>query len=263
MFEENSLNIYTDGSSAPRPRRGGVGFRMVFPDESTRDFCPPGYAGATNNEMELQAAILALREVDKLKDLKASQSIQIHTDSQYLVNNIGNARIRWPWQKWTRITGEPVLNVRQWKQLLYLKQKIYNKFRVPVYFVKVKAHTGHEHNTAADKLAKASRRGHLFPLRISNTKVRRKTTEKSTLSGSIRGEGQRIRLKVITGSYLPQQRLFRSRCEVLSKKSNYYQNVDFVFSKESMSAGHVYDIVLESGLNYCRVRKIIREILKK
>ena len=134
---------------------------------------------------------------------------------------------------------------------------------MPVYFVKVKAHSGHEHNTIADKLAKASRRGSVSSLKLSYTKVRRKVSIKQTVSGSIRGEGQRIRVRAITTTYLPQQRLYRARCEVLSRNSKYSGNVDFLISKESLSAGHVYDVILEDGLDFCRVKKIIREVVKK
>lgn len=262
MYDDGALEIYTDGSSAPRPRTGGVGFRMVFPDGSIEDFSPGGYDGATNNEMELQAAILALREVDRRRDLKGATSIEVHSDSSYLINNIGALR-KWTWQKWTRANGEPVLNVRQWKQLGYLKDKVYKKFRIPVNFVKVKAHSGHEHNTVADKLAKASRKSGGFAPKLSHAKVRRKHSQKQTQAGSIRGEGQRIRLRAITTTYLTQQRLYRVRCEVISKKSKYFGNVDFVISDENLSAGHTYDVVLEKGLEYCRVKKILREILKK
>lgn len=263
MLIDDVLEIYTDGSSAPRPRKRGVGFRMIFPDGEIKDFTPPGYEGATNNEMELQAAILALKEVLKLKDLKGSQIICVYTDSQYLIDNIGNARVRWPWNKWMRSNGEPVLNVNQWKELIRLKDRVYKQFHVTVVFEKVKAHSGHEHNSAVDNLAKASRRGPTSPFRISRNKLRKKTSEKKTVVGSIRGEGQRVRIRAISSSYLRQQRLHRARCEVLSKGSPYYGNVDFIISKEVLSAGHVYDVVLEKGLNFCSVKKIIKEVIKK
>ena len=67
MTYEDALNIYTDGSSLRRPRRGGVAFRYIIindaGDEEWQDECPPGYKEGTNNEMELMACILALRGI--------------------------------------------------------------------------------------------------------------------------------------------------------------------------------------------------------
>ncbi len=61
------MNIYTDGSCFQRPRRGGIGIRYIIindaGDEEWQDECPPGYKQATNNEMELLACIVALRDI--------------------------------------------------------------------------------------------------------------------------------------------------------------------------------------------------------
>lgn len=263
---DNFLVIYTDGSSAPNPRRGGAGFRMIFPDGSFKDFLPYGYSGATNNEMELQACILALREVLKLESIKGANGVLVYTDSQYVVSCHTKAMFVWsnPWskQKWTRSTGEPVLNASQWKELIRLIKRIGNLFHVRVYFEKVDAHSGVEGNETADALAKLSRKGLTSSIKISTNKVRRSKTNKKTVIGSIKGEGQRIRIRVVSGSWLTVQKIYRLRCEVLSKKSRYFGNMDFMLSKNLLSAGHTYDVVLEDGLGYCRVKKIIKEIKK-
>jgi ribonuclease HI len=56
-LDEEALNIFTDGSSYSTPRRGGIGFRLVFVDisgdEQVENHQPPGYRGATNQQMEL------------------------------------------------------------------------------------------------------------------------------------------------------------------------------------------------------------------
>lgn len=260
---DNFLVIYTDGSSAPNPRKGGVGFRMIFPDGTRKDFSPYGYIGATNNEMELQACVLGLREVCKLENLGGAQGIIVCTDSQYVVSNYKNAMFNWSRQKWMRINGEPVLNAPQWKELIRLMKRIGNTFRIYVDFEKVDAHSGIEDNEAVDKLAKSSRKGPTSSIKISISKVRRSKTNKKTVRGSIKGEGQRIRIRVVSGSWLTVQKLFRLRCEVLSRKSKYFGNMDFILSKDALSAGHTYDIVLENGLDHCRVKTIVREVKKK
>ncbi|MEO1019278.1 MAG: RNase H family protein, partial [Pseudomonadota bacterium] len=67
MTYEDAVNIYTDGSCLPNPRRGGVGYRYIVINEAGheewQDESPPGYKQATNNQMELLACVLALRNI--------------------------------------------------------------------------------------------------------------------------------------------------------------------------------------------------------
>lgn len=63
--EENALNIYTDGSMLPSPRRGGAGLLFVAVDgdgnEQHYEEVLTGYTGATQNQMELEAPIRGLK----------------------------------------------------------------------------------------------------------------------------------------------------------------------------------------------------------
>lgn len=260
---ENYLTIYTDGSSAPHPRKGGVAFRMIFPQGRRCDFSPYGYEGATNNEMELQACVLALREVVKLRDLEGALGVVICTDSQYIVDNYKNAMFTWPKYKWMRSNGEPVLNTPQWKEIIRLMKRIGQNFHVYVTFEKAAAHSGLEDNEAVDKLAKKSRKGPSSSIKISISNLRRSQTNKKTERGSICGEGQRIRIRVVSGKWLSVQKLYQMRCEVLSRKSKYYGNMDFILSESILRVGHVYDVILKAGLDHCRVERLVREIEKK
>ncbi len=253
------LSIYTDGSSAPNPRNGGVGMRIIFPDDEIKDFSPYGYKGATNNMMELQAPILALKEIIKLSDLKGAESIVVYTDSQYVVSNYRTAMFTWSKMKWLKGNGEPVTNTEQWKELLRLMRRIGQTFRVRVDFEKVKGHSGDEHNEAVDKLAKKSRKG-ILKGALSNVNVRRKSTIKTTVRGSVISEGQRLRIKIISSEWIKSHKEYKYRFEVLSKKSRYFGNMDFVWHKDNMRAGHIFDVILMDGLNYCRIKKIIKEV---
>ena len=123
MYDHNALNIYTDGSSLPTPRRGGCGIRFVFPeflgeDEIIKDFCSIGYKGATNNQMELEACIYALNEVIKHKELKRISRVVIHTDSMYVQDGYKSALFVWSKNGWRTSLGKPVLNSEQWKKLI-------------------------------------------------------------------------------------------------------------------------------------------------
>jgi len=65
--EEDALNIYSDGSMLAGPRRGGAAILFVLVDdqgnEEQREELLVGYAGATQNQMELEAPIQALKMV--------------------------------------------------------------------------------------------------------------------------------------------------------------------------------------------------------
>jgi len=260
---DDYLVIYTDGSSAPKPRKGGVGFRILFLDGTYKDFLPNGYWGATNNEMELQACILALKEVLKINDLRGYKGINICTDSQYIVDHYKNAMFNWPKQKWIRSNGEPVLNAQQWKELIRLMKRIGDTFHLCVNFEKVKAHCGIEDNEAVDGLAKSSRKTAFRSNKISEHNVRRSKFKNKTVRGSIKGEGQRIRIHIVTSSYLKVQKIFRVKAEVVSEKNKYFGGTDFILSESLMRAGHVYDVILKDGLDHCSIEKIVREIKKE
>lgn len=257
----SALEIYTDGSSAPHPRTGGVGFLMIFPDGTDKTFMPWGYKGASSNEMELQACILALREALKLKDLKGADSIVIYSDSQYVVGNIYNAKFVWPKNKWVRESGGPVLNASLWKDLIRAILGISRKFRCTVYFEKIKGHSGNPGNDAVDKLAKKSR-STPFSNKLSSTNVRRKLTSEKITIGSVKGEGQKIRIRIITSRWLKQQKLYRSAFEVISKGSKYYKKADYLLADKPMRGGHIFDVRLAQDANNCRIEKVFREIKK-
>jgi ribonuclease HI len=54
-LDEKALNICTDGSSYSSPRVGGVGFMFIAVDDEgeqeTHEECPPGWIGASNNQI--------------------------------------------------------------------------------------------------------------------------------------------------------------------------------------------------------------------
>jgi ribonuclease HI len=63
--DEDALNIYTDGSMLAGPRRGGAGLLFIVLDsqgnEQREERVLPGVAGATQNQMELEAVIQGLK----------------------------------------------------------------------------------------------------------------------------------------------------------------------------------------------------------
>jgi ribonuclease HI len=266
MFDDNELIIYTDGSSFSSPRTGGAGIRIVTidddGDEVVEDVIPCGFEGATNNQMELQAPIIALKEVLK-KGFSSHSKIIIRTDSRYVVDNYKRAIFQWSNQKWLNNDGKPILNAKQWKELIKLINKVYLQRRRTVEFEWVKGHYRNIHNKAVDRTAKESakiRSGE----RISFVRVRRKKfqNQKSEI-GSVKMNGQRILLHIITDEYLSVQKIYRYRYQVISTNSPYYKKIDFAFSKELLNAGHSYYVKLNNDNKNPQIIKIYREIISK
>jgi ribonuclease HI len=262
MFDENVLNIYTDGSSKAKPRRGGIGIRFVYIDgsgnEAFEDFTSLGFQSATSNEMELTACIVALKNIDKYLQLQEFKKIIIFTDSAYIVNNIYNAKYIWPKKKWVKSGGAPVLNVPLWKDLI----KYIGKTGKRVEFKKVQGHSTDLHNIAVDKQAKQSASiPHNKPISVHI--VRRKTSSKHTQSGSIKPLGQKISLRIVDGTYLREQKHYRYRCEVVTKRSPYVGNIDFICSYEILKEGHTYFVMMNTSIENPWIVKVFWEIRNK
>jgi Ribonuclease HI len=262
-IDENAINIYSDGSSYSKPRRGGLGFRIVTVDangdEVIHDEQPLGFQGATNNQMELQACIEALKFVTGRRspvEPKNFSKVIIYTDSRYVVDNFSNAKFVWPGQKWSTRDGAPVANAQQWKDLVKLVRVV--RRRVEIQWVK--GHKSSTHNRAADKLAKGSaKQAARDPLTV--TSVRRKKTQKSIERGSVELGGQRLTIRIVTDEYLRVQRCYKYKYEVMSKASSFFGSVDVAFSELLLRAGHTYYVRMNNNSKNPRIEKLFREVI--
>lgn len=258
------LNIYTDGSSYQSPRAGGIGMRFVSinssGEETIKDFpsCSR-YLGATNNQMELQACINALKEVFK-QSVDNYSDIIIYTDSSYVVDNYKRSIYQWSKNKWQKKSNAPVLNAEQWKELNRLIIKIYNKNRIIVEIKWVKGHSKNPHNKVVDKAAKKSAKK-VSKKRISTTKVRRKKFKDISVNiGCVIMQGQRISIYIVDGEYLKMQKIYRYRYQVVSKNSQFYKFTDFIYSKNLLSAGHSYYVRFNKDNKNPQIIKKFNEI---
>ncbi len=137
--------IYTDGASRGNPGPGGYGAVLSCErrDGSTalRELSA-GYACTTNNRMELLGVIVALEA------LKVPCDVEVHSDSQYVVNAFNQHWIDgWQRKNWRNSQRQPVKNADLWKRLLAAMEPHEVTFRW------VKGHAGHPMNERCDELA--------------------------------------------------------------------------------------------------------------
>ncbi len=265
MTIDNAINIYADGSSSSSPRLGGIGIRLVIinslGEEEVEDISLAGYAGATNNEMELLACIKGLKEVMRRPAFNSFGHIAIHSDSQYVVGNYTIALYTWSKNKWCNLQGKPVDNAELWKELLHIVKKCYKCYkRVDFYWVK--GHAKNQHNKAADKLARQSSRSAFNPS-LTVVKVRKKLSDKSVDPGCVPMLNQRIYIHIITDKYLKLHKRFKYKYEVISKRNPYFGKIDFAFSEIILNAGHCYSIRFNDNPYNPTIIKMFKELPKK
>lgn len=136
------VQIYTDGACSGNPGPGGWAAILLFADVRKEI---SGYAeDTTNNRMELQAALEALRL------LKVPCQVDLHSDSSYLVNAFRQGWLRnWQRNGWKNAAGQAVSNPDLWKALLEMNE------RHSINWLKVKGHADDELNNRCDEMAVA------------------------------------------------------------------------------------------------------------
>ncbi|MCP4415097.1 MAG: ribonuclease HI [Chloroflexi bacterium] len=136
------VTIYSDGGSDPNPGIGGWAAILRFGEhEKVLSGNDPE---ATNNRMELTAAIRALQA------LKRPCDITFFTDSEYLRKGITEYAKGWAANNWQK-KGKLIRNADLWQTLWPLVQNHEIEWHW------VKGHSGNEFNERVDKLARAAR----------------------------------------------------------------------------------------------------------
>jgi len=135
-----AVEAYTDGACSGNPGPGGWGVLLRSGSNERELF--GGTAATTNQRMELQAAIEAL------KALKRPCRITIHSDSNYLVRGMTEWRHDWKRRGWKTAGNKPVANLELWQELDRLAAGHRVEWRW------IKGHAGHAENERADALAR-------------------------------------------------------------------------------------------------------------
>ena len=134
-----NVEIFTDGACRGNPGPGGWGALLRYGDVERELF--GGDLNTTNNRMELQAAIEALRALSR------PCSVDLTTDSVYVRHGITTWLENWKKKGWRTAARKPVKNVDLWQALDIESQ------RHQVRWHWVKGHSGHAENERADQLA--------------------------------------------------------------------------------------------------------------
>ncbi len=134
------VTIYTDGSCQGNPGPGG--WAAILRYEKRERVLSGSSPDTTNNRMELNAALQAL------KALKERCDVKLHTDSQYLKRAFTDGWIqKWHSNGWMTANRQPVKNQDLWEALWNETQKH------RVQWIKVKAHANNKLNNRVDQLA--------------------------------------------------------------------------------------------------------------
>lgn len=134
-----TLVVFCDGSSLGNPGPGGWCF---FIDEQR--WAAGGEGHTTNNRMELQAVLAALRWSAQLDPAPA---LELRCDSRYVIDSVGWVK-GWRKRGWRTAKGSPVAN-RDLHEAI--AEALANR---AVEFVWVRGHSGDEGNEAADVRAR-------------------------------------------------------------------------------------------------------------
>ncbi len=133
------VTIYTDGACRGNPGPGGWGALLRY-GRHEREISG-GEDSTTNNRMELQAALEALRA------LTQPCEVTLTTDSEYLKKGITEWLPNWKRRNWRRKGGK-LANVDLWKKL---DDEI---TRHRIHWRWVRGHAGNVYNERADRLAR-------------------------------------------------------------------------------------------------------------
>lgn len=138
------IDVYSDGSATTAEKPGGWAYVITVDGKKVAE-CAGHSPTATNNDMELEAAIQGLTALVKLRVLEPSYKegkATLVSDSQLV---LGWASGRYKFKQMEKI--------EKYNQL----RKVVDHLKADTRWVR--GHSGDEHNERCDKLANAARRG--------------------------------------------------------------------------------------------------------
>ncbi len=149
--------VFSDGSAIVNPGGpGGTGFVVLDRSRPAVRFggtrwVEDGENPVTNNRMELRAVLEAL------SGLPAGESVEVVSDSRYVVDSLSRWIHGWRRKGWRTASGGPVLN-RDLIEAIDARGR-----ELKVRYAWVRGHDGHAVNEIVDALALSAARGNAGP----------------------------------------------------------------------------------------------------
>lgn len=143
---EQSLVIFTDGSSLGNPGPGGYGAILLFPKLNEVIELGGSKPITTNNEMELTAVVSALTYA-----VNNTEKVIIFTDSSYVINGARTWMYGWARNDWHKHDGEEIKNRFLWETLYSL---IEERGKSRITWHHVPGHVGITGNERVDDIAR-------------------------------------------------------------------------------------------------------------
>ncbi len=152
-MNSKKIIIYCDGACSGNPGPGGWGSVVICGNEVTE--LGDGAAATTNNRMEMSAVVAALNFCS-LKYLKYNiESVQIFTDSVYVIKGITQWISGWKKRGWKNAANEEVSNQDIWVELDQSVLNAKTKLKTELKWNFVKGHSGVAGNERCDVIAVA------------------------------------------------------------------------------------------------------------
>jgi ribonuclease HI len=129
------ITLFSDGSALGNPGPGGFGTILRYGERER--IISGGERHTTNNRMELRGVI------EGLKALKESCSVEIVSDSSYVVKGINEWLVGWVKKDFSKVKNPDL-----WGE--YLEAAKPHKIKATW----VRGHNGHDENERCDQLAK-------------------------------------------------------------------------------------------------------------
>lgn len=131
--------LFTDGGCWPNPGDGGWAFILRHLSSGETMKMSGGEMATTNNRVELRAVI------EGLGQLPTGSSVNLYSDSQYVVKGIMMWRHSWKKKQW-----KYVMNPDLWQELDALLQI----HEVTAFWIR--GHDGHPENEECDRMCEAA-----------------------------------------------------------------------------------------------------------
>ena len=156
MADAQPIVVFTDGAAKGNPGPGGWGAVIVTPAGEVTELGGRAAGTTTNNQMELTGAIEALSALRGVPG-----TVDIYTDSTYVIQGIRAWIFGWRKRGWKTATGGDVLNRALWERLDSLAAA---RGKGAVRWHYVRGHAGIPGNERVDEIADGLAQGHPITL---------------------------------------------------------------------------------------------------